>query len=456
MWSVSVREAAVAVLAAASMVAPAAAVQDVLQSAVRAHVRALEESAAGSLDMVLARFEAERFSPDYLKRTSASERRQVLEAVRAAAGDAGNVLMRRSGDTFVLSLQGARTVEVSFTVQPKPPHKIESLVVGAAKAAAQPLSLSRDNLAETIDRFERDGLAGAIHVKLPGASQPFERYFGSANPELGTRVQRDTVFATGSFPIEFTATAILLLEERGVLSLDDRLDKFLTDVPDDKTPITLRHLLTGRSGLRDFFHQPGDWNADLAWLDRAAAERRILAQPLLFAPGSDRRHSHAAFGLLAAIVERVSKESYGDFVRRNILKPAGMTRTGFNGESLDLKVVDFAVGRGVSSTGVPNIPPNWGPTSWLVMGSGGMYSTLPDLQRFFDAMRSNKILAAPRSDRYRGPSASQDGSDHGFELFHAYNPAGGEVFLLINTSGPGGGRRELFDGLARLVGMGGK
>lgn len=454
-WSRQV--ACFTVLLAGTVVATVQATQDAVQAAVRAHARALEESSAGSIEALIARFEAERFSSDYLKRTPAAERRLVLEAVRAAASQAGNVLIRSDGETRVLTLQGDRTVEVAFTLQPRPPYRIDSLEVRDAKGSAPAsLRLTRENLPDTLARYEGDGLAGAISVTDGSGATAFERFFGLANPELGAPMHHDTVFAIGSFPIEFTLTSILLLEERGMLGLDDTVDKFLPDVPSDKKTMTLRHLANGQSGLPDFFHLPTDWNADLAWVDRVAAERRILGQRLLFVPGTDQRHSHAAFGLLAAIVERVSGEAYPTFVRRHILAPAGMTRTGFNGESLGLKVGEFAVGRGVESAGVPNIPPNWGPTSWLVMGSGGMFSTLSDLQRFYAAMRSNKILAAPRSDRFRRETVSQDGSDRGFELFHAYNPKGGEVFLLVNVTGPGGNRRQLFDGLAQLVGLGGR
>jgi CubicO group peptidase (beta-lactamase class C family) len=330
--------------------------------------------------------------------------------------------------------------------------------VAVAKGAAAPrLDLTRENLAETLSRFERDGLAGAIRVKFDAASEPFERYFGVANAALGTMVQRDTIFAIGSFPIEFTVASALLLEQRGLLSVDDPVARFIADVPSDKKAMTLRHLMTGQSGLPDFFHEASDWDKDLAWIDRVTAERRILGKTLLFAPGTERRHSHAAYGRRAAIVERLAKEPYETFVRRNILEPAGMTRTGFNGEHLGLKLEDFAVGRGSSSTGLPNIPPNWGPASWLVMGSGGMFSTLGDLERFHAAMRSDRILTSPRSDRFKRAVQSQDGNDNGFELFHAYNPAGGgEVTILVNVSGLDGNRRQLFDGLARLVGMGGR
>jgi CubicO group peptidase (beta-lactamase class C family) len=442
--------------AIAAWTAPAGAVQDTVEIAVRAHVRALEDAGSGSLEDAVARFEAERFSPAYMARTTAAQRRQVIDAVRAAARNVDEARVMRRADAYVLVLAGARTSEITFTVDPAPPYRIASLVVSEAAAVETPppstLTLTRDNLAETFDRLERSGLAGAVSVVLDG-SVAFERAFGQANPELGVRVQRDTVFATGSFPIEYTVASILMLDQQKKLRLDDAIDRYLPEVSADKRAMTLRHLLNGQSGLPDFLHIETDWDRDLAWIDRATAERRILGLPLRFAPGSGRAHSHAAFGLLAAIIERVAGESYPAFVRRTLLEPAGMTRSGFYGESKGLRVGDFAVGHGSSSIGVPNIPPNWGPTSWLVMGSGGMYATLPDLVRFHAFVRSGTPLDEAHATRFRSAMSSVDGSDRGFELFHVYNPPGREVFLLVNASGPGGERRELFRALARLAGM---
>jgi CubicO group peptidase (beta-lactamase class C family) len=222
-------------------------------------------------------------------------------------------------------------------------------------------------------------------------------------------------------------------------------------VPADKHAMTIRHLMTGQSGLPDFFHTRDDWDPDLAWVDRATAERRMMAQPLLFAPGQGREHSHGAFGLLAALVERVSGDTYARFIRQRFFEPAGMTRTGFYGESLGLSLDDFAIGAGPSVVGVPNIPPNWGPTSWLVMGSGGMYSTLPDLRRFYALLRSGRVLDDRFGERFRADFVSVDGSDRGFELFHVYNRSGNEAILMLNMQGNRQGVRQVFNALVALV-----
>ena len=193
-------------------------------------------------------------------------------------------------------------------------------------------------------------------------------------------------------------------------------------------------MMTGQSGLPDFPANDGDWDGDLGWIDRAEFERRTLAIPLIFAPGEGEEHSHWAFGMLAAIVERVSGQSYAEFLRENFFDPAGMTRTGDYGDSRGLAFIEFAAGGGVQR-GLPNIPPNWGPTSWLVLGSGGMFSTLGDLRRFYVYITTSGVLEPRYTELFLSERAGLDGSDRGFELFSFSDENFSDQWVLSPTKG---------------------
>ncbi|MAU25929.1 MAG: hypothetical protein CMH48_11950 [Muricauda sp.] len=297
--------------------------------------------------------------------------------------------------------------------------------------AADAMTITLENLGQTIDNLEQEGFAGLVHVRIKGEVF-FEKGFGMANEKLNQKNTVNTIFGIGSRPIDFTVAAIFLLRQKGQLALEDTIDKYLDNVPEDKSSITIHHLLTGQSGFPDFFHTNEDWDADLRYIDRKEAVQRLLAQELLFEPGKGKKHSHGAFGLLAALIEIISGEPYYTFIRQNFLDPANMTRTGEYGESRGLTLTDFAVGHGPSSIGIPNIPPNWGKTSWLVKGSGGMYSTLNDLLGFYRLIRSGDVLNEENSLFFKGPTANMDGSDRGFELFNVYFPSDTEVFLFLN------------------------
>src|SRR5262249_6077131 len=149
------------------------------------------------------------------------------------------------------------------------------------------------------------GFAGVVMVARDGKIV-FNQAYGMANRDKKIPIKLDTIFAIGSTPIDFTKVGILLLAERGKLKLDDPLTKHFDNVPDDKRGITIRHLMTGRSGLQDFHDVPGDQDPDHSWIDRDEAVRRIFAQQLLFEPGKGRQHSHSAWGLLAVILEKAS------------------------------------------------------------------------------------------------------------------------------------------------------
>lgn len=314
-----------------------------------------------------------------------------------------------------------------------------------------PETLTWDNLEAYIEAEAKAGFSGVILVVRDGEAV-LDKAFGMANREEGIPNRTDTIFGIGSTPIDFTHVGILMLAQQGKLSLDDPITKFLDNVPKDKRSITVEFLMTGRSGLQNFHGVPSDGNPDHAWIDRDEAMRRILAQELLFEPGNGREHSHSAWGVLAAILEIVSGESYQEFTKKRIFEPLGMVDTGFYGATYPKK--RMAVGYGMRSNGEINAPPYWGPTSWLVLGSGGQVSTVPDMRRFVSGMRAGKLLDAERRERllstWRGVLAG--GSIFGYEIVYTTDPD--NMMILISNYNPDGGQSvavELAENLAALT-----
>lgn len=298
---------------------------------------------------------------------------------------------------------------------------------------------------------QRD-FSGVAYVRIDGV-EFFRTAWGDASHELSVPMTTDKIFAIGSRSMDFTIAGILMLVERDKLALTTTLAEVFEDVPADKAEITVEQLLRGQSGLHDFPALASDWDPDLAWIDRVELERRALEQELLFQPGSDRASSHTAYGLLAAIIEHVSGEDYYEFLKANIFEPAGMSTTAEYGTVTDHRVQDFAVGGGPARMGVPNIPPNWGRVSWLVRGSGGMYSTLDDLLRFYDFVRSGRGLNEQYAQVFRDDNVSLDGSDRGFEIFSASDDEGSDqVLIMVNVPGGGEALRQLAKAGEDMVG----
>lgn len=310
--------------------------------------------------------------------------------------------------------------------------------------------LSWDNLPARIDAEVEDGFAGVLVVVRDG-EVVLEDAFGYANREKKIPNRMDTIFAIGSTPIDFTHIGILILLDQDKLKLSDPIGTFFDEVPADKRAITIEHLMTGGSGLQNFHGDPKETNPDHPWIDRDEAMRRIFAQELLFAPGEGNEHSHSAWGVLAAIIEIVSGESYEKFTTKRIFKPLGMNDTRFYGEPYDES--RMAVGYGHLSNGEVNAPSFWGKTSWLVMGSGGQVSTLGDMLRFVRAIYEGKLLSESSQQRLlRGWDGVLAGGDaFGFEIVYTADPQN-MMIMISNNNPPGrmGQTMEFGEAVARL------
>jgi CubicO group peptidase (beta-lactamase class C family) len=297
-----------------------------------------------------------------------------------------------------------------------------------------PSPLTWDNLEERLEAEAAAGFSGSVLV-VRDDRVVLDRGYGLANREAGIPAGPETVYGIGSTPIDFTRAAILLLAQEGRLTLDDTVTRWFDDVPADKRAITIAHLMQGRSGLPDFHDLPGDRDPDHSYIDRNEAMRRIWAQKLLFEPDQGHAHSHSAWGVLAAIVELASGKTYPEFTRERLFAPAGMRDTGFFGEPIARD--KLAIAYGAKRDGEVNAPPYWGPTSWLVMGSGGQVSTTRDMQRWIVALRDGRILEPQWLERYWGPpgSAFSGGDMYGYEIMYTRGPR--DYMILIGNVGAG-------------------
>jgi len=437
-------------------------------AAERASVRAIEQMLLRSDEASLQEFVSTRLSRAYASSMSRAELNQHLRTLRGAVGGRiDDVVLERDAMGYRLRIAGAKELALQFDLdQDGRITRLEPLLAPGTQDSARPTAAemrppSRPSTSssawsgltwETLGtRFESSpGFRGVVVAQRDGASL-LRRGYGFTGDDRAHPAELNTVYDIGSTPIEFTISAVHMLHERGRLALTDSIGKYFPDVPADKRGMTLEHLLTGRSGLPDFHHDDAvDWDQDLAWIDRETAVRRILRTTLLFAPGTSQEHSHSAFGLLAAVVELASGRTFRDFVRQEILQPLGMTRSGFYGEDLGLPVAAFAHGAGPSRVGLPNIPPNWGPASWLVMGSGGMMSSAEDLERYYAGKSAGRLYRVDSAALAR-PSLALGGTDRGFFVTRVSNGKGSSVLILTNADEGPQSRGELLGALQALV-----
>lgn len=155
--------------------------------------------------------------------------------------------------------------------------------------------------------------------------------YGFANAELKAPTTSHTLFNIGSIGKTFTATAIMLLQKEGKLSINDPISKFVDSVPDTWKTITIKHLLSHTSGIKDYAHDfPGypyiekDRKQEIT---EAQFIRMATAVPLNFQPGERWAYSNSNFVLLGFIIHKVSAKPIGEFMKERLFKPAGLTQT---------------------------------------------------------------------------------------------------------------------------------
>jgi hypothetical protein len=150
----------------------------------------------------------------------------------------------------------------------------------------------------------------------------FEKGYDLADKDANIPNTPQTRFRIGSITKQFTAMAILILQDRGKLHLQDPICLYVSDCPQDWQPITIENLLTHTSGIPDYINSP-DFVA--TWTEPATPEEliaRFKDMPLEFPPGSRFKYSNSGYALLGYITERVSGESYATFLRENIFVPS--------------------------------------------------------------------------------------------------------------------------------------
>jgi CubicO group peptidase (beta-lactamase class C family) len=243
-------------------------------------------------------------------------------------------------------------------------------------------------LDEIVTSFVPDRFMGSVLVAR-GDELVLDKGYGSANLEWNIPNTPDTKFRLGSLTKQFTAAAILLLEERGKLKTSDLLSAHFPDAPEAWKDITIHHLLSHQAGLPELSMLP--------WFDEnitrpftaAAIIDAFKNLPLDFAPGSDFRYSNSGYIVLGRLVELLGGGSYAAFMRVNIFTPLGMANSGYdsNTQVLAKRASGYRFG--------PNGPVN---APYLDMsiphGAGGLYSTTGDLLRWNQGLFGGQLLAA--------------------------------------------------------------
>ena len=233
-----------------------------------------------------------------------------------------------------------------------------------------------------LERITPFGYSGAVLIARSG-NVILNKGYGLADRTNAIPNTSETVFNLGSITKQFTATAIMKLEMLGLLNTSDSIGRHLPGLMDDKSDITLHHLLTHTAGLEEIDRD------DFEIVNREQMLSEILDAPLKFAPGTRYAYSNAGYTVLAAIVEEVSGIGYEPFLQENLFELAGMRSTGYRLPNWVGKPIAHWYVNGVDQ-GISLEKPY---PSWSVMGNGEMLSTTGDMYRWHRALESGLILS---------------------------------------------------------------
>jgi CubicO group peptidase (beta-lactamase class C family) len=322
------------------------------------------------------------------------------------------------------------------------------------------------NAAAKFDKF-----SGTILIARNGMPL-VTRGYGMANYELKVPNTPKTVFQIGSVSKQFTAMAIMQLQERGKLNVNDSICKHLKDCPAAWQPITIRHLLTNTSGIKGFSTLP-DWDDRISVLPytRTGFVKVFRDLPLEFVPGEKYTYSNSGYYLLGLIIEGASGRSYREFLSENIFVPLGMKSSNYNEHPA--LVPNRATGYYWELDSFISAPNE---NLALSFASSGIYTTIEDLLLWDQALYTEKLVSrksleeiftpftkgAPEGDQYSygygwnigkkfdRQSRSHGGRHNGFKAYIARFPEE-RVTVLVQGNSDRSNATRIGTNLAAIV-----
>jgi len=231
-----------------------------------------------------------------------------------------------------------------------------------------------------------EGVPG-LSIAVRKGDLTFARAYGLSDREAGIPARTDTVFSIGSLTKQFTAAAILKLEDQGKLSVTDKARKFLPELDARFDAITIRHLLHHTSGVREYVDQ-------LTSVTDPKTQQELFAMITggapLFPAGSRFEYSNSGYVLLGMIIERVSAQTYQQFTRDTFFTPMGLRSTSYSGETAPPP-------RGYTVSSGGQVTPDSVADPSLLNAAGGICSTASDLVRW-----TTSLVALPLYTRMIG------------------------------------------------------
>lgn len=253
--------------------------------------------------------------------------------------------------------------------------------------------------------YEKPGSPGASLVIVDNGRILLGKAYGLADVEGRRAASTTTNYRLASVTKQFTATAVMILVDRGKLSLDDRLTDVLPGAPMYARDVRVRHLLNHTAGLVDYEDLIHD-SVTVQVLDRDVLKLLNSIDTVYFRPGATYRYSNTGYALLALIVEARSGQSFASFLNQNIFEPLGMHQTVAFEKGLS-SVAERAYGHSRTETGFALTDQS---LTSAVLGDGGIYSSVEDLTKWDQELYQCRLISRSLRLQSFTPQTLNDGS----------------------------------------------
>lgn len=281
---------------------------------------------------------------------------------------------------------------------------------------------------EVVDHYYQNGKFNGSILIAKHDKVLVDTVFGYGDLKSKRVLKKETPFYIASLSKSMTAIAISLLAEKGLLSFDDKAATFINNLPDYASNITIKQLLNHTSGIRDYeniLHKKGLTNNDVVdWLHGQDG--------LAFESGTKFQYSNSGYIILSLIIERVSKITYAEFLKKNIFDPLQMYHTIVyeSGTNIPDKAIGYNKDQQIDDY------------SLLTTGDGGIYATAEDLFKLDKGLITNQLLSEKSTARLYQTPVLPDGTHSKYGAGWFIEKTGGH--MIAQHTGGLAGFRSLF------------
>lgn len=333
----------------------------------------------------------------------------------------------RGLESFNFETEAAGTYVVTVAADDDDAGEYEFRVIRSEPVATDPV----ERLDQLMSPWDGDDRAGAIAAVVDNGELVHVHTVGMANLSHGVPWQRGTISNIGSVSKQFTAMGLLVLEGRGEISLDDDIREYIPELPDFGEPITPRQLLNHTSGYREIYNLMRiDGLGGEDTFTREHAITVVQRQPeLQNRPHTEWNYNNTGFILLSLLVERVTGQSFADYMRESVFEPVGMPDTRMKmvqGELIPGSAQGYTPAEGGGYRTTRDLPAS--------AGAGGVYTTVDDLHRWLLNFRDPALGGSEAIEAMTTTAVLESGDSTGYGLGLALGELGGRT-LYSHTGG---------------------